>query len=54
MTDEQPSLSTHRSRSNVILDQVIIDLEASVLKIAEQSIVLIKEVVDGLAQRAFG
>jgi len=50
MTDEEPALASYRSRSNVILHQDIVDLEASILEISPQSLVLVKEVVAGLAQ----
>jgi hypothetical protein len=31
MTYEEPSLSTHCRRANVVLDQVVVDLKATVL-----------------------
>src|SRR5438132_12974543 len=43
MADKQPSLATYRGGANVILNQVIVDLEASVLEISEQSIVFVKD-----------
>ena len=54
MTDEEPALATHRRRSNVILDEVVVDFEASVVEITKQSLVLVEEVVGRLSQRAFG
>jgi hypothetical protein len=54
MTDEQPSLAPHRRGSNVILDQVVVDLKASVLEISELSLVLVEKVVDRLAHRTLG
>ena len=31
MTDEEPALATYCRRANVVLDQVVVDLKASVL-----------------------
>jgi hypothetical protein len=37
---------------DVILDQIVVDLELSVLQIPQQSIVLVEEIVHGLTDRA--
>ena len=53
MADEEPSLATDRRRANVILDQIVVDLEASVGQIPDQGVVLVQKVIHGFAQRAF-
>ena len=52
MANEEPSLATHRRRANIILHQVVVDLEASVGKIAVQGVILVEEVVYRFAQGA--
>lgn len=53
MTYEEPSLSADRSRSDRVFDEVVVNLIASVAEIPGQSIVLVKEVADGTADRTF-
>ena len=52
MADEQPPPAAHRGRADIVLHQVVVDLEASVGKIALQGVILVEEVVYRFAQGA--
>src|SRR5215471_7534875 len=54
MTNEEPSFSTYRRRTNIIFNEVIVDLEAPILEIDLHSRVLIEKVVDGFAHGTLG
>ncbi len=54
VANEEPSLAAHRRRANVILDQIVIDLKASVLQLPDQGTVLVQKVIHGFGQRALG
>src|SRR5439155_8388043 len=54
IADEKPAAPSDRRRSNVVFDEVIIDLEASIAKVTHHRRVFVKKVVDRLAQGALG
>jgi len=52
VANEEPALAAHRRGANVILDQIVVNLKASVVQIPDQGRVLVEQVIHRLAQSA--